>query len=1042
MSDRSPNRDFWRSLDDLAASSEFSELNQDEFPSGIEAPDDMSRRRFLQIMGASAALATLAGCSWPEEKIMPFAERPEGTDPGTPRQFATTFEMGPVALPVLATSYDGRPIKIDGNPDSPLSGGATNVFAQASVLDLYNPDRSQSVMRRSSFGRNSLGMRATWDDFQTFAKGHFPRLAGGGLAVLTEVTTSPAVWGMLEALQRSYPGTRVYFHEPVCRVNEMMGARLAFGTPARSQLAVDKARVIVDFDANFLQDHPTALRNNRRFARGRRPESGEMNRLYVYENTFTTTGGMADHRFPTPAGHIDAAVWALAAELVLGEGLPLPGGAGVTRAALQKFRGHRAGGKHVQALARDLMANRGASLLIAGMRRDPETHALIHVLNEALGNVGRTVSYQPFDMPQLGDIKALASDLDAGRVDTLLILGGNPAYDAPADLDFPAALQKAATRIHLAETENATSRLCQWHLPRAHYLESWGDATGWDGSHLAVQPLIKPLYDGRTVTEVLSLLADSEPRTAFAITRETFARVSGWGQTAPQDEDPRFEKKWRKFIHDGVLQGSARRGEPLALTGAPIAPPEHPQPLSAENLELSIHHDQSVFDGRFCDNAWLQEMPDFMTKLTWDNAALLSPATAAALGVAHSDLVELEFAGRKQEMAVYVLPGQAAWSVSVMLGYGRDDAGGVGRGAGFNAYTLRASSALHGGAGLKLTRTGRTYKLATTQDHHAMDQVGAQEIQKRVPGLVRQGDLEEYKEHPEFVDHMGIHHPPLESLWKEWDYSGYKWGMAVDLNVCNGCNACIIGCQAENNVAVVGKDEVARGREMAWIRLDRYFLGDPEDPECAQQPVACAQCELAPCEEVCPVAATMHSREGLNMMVYNRCVGTRYCSNNCPYKVRRFNWFNNFEDLTATQRLVLNPDVTVRARGVMEKCTYCVQRIEKARVEARVEGRKIRDGDITPACAQACPTDAIVFGDLNDPESRVSKLREVPRSYDLLAYLNIKPRTFYMARIRNPNPEIAVAAGHGAGHGEGHGAERGTEHGTEHGEEPAGHGHG
>ncbi len=1015
MSESSNNRDFWRSLDELDASPEFSRLQETEFPGGIEAPDGLSRRRFLQVMGASMALATLAGCRWPEDRIMPYAQRPEGMDPGTPQQFATTMEMGPVASSVLVTSYDGRPIKVDGNPDIPLSGGAASAFAQASVLDLYNPDRSRNPLRRSRFGADSLGGEAGWEDFLQFAAGHFPRLRGGGLAILTEVTTSPAVWELLTRVQQRYQGSRLYFHEPVCRVNEMLGARLAFGTPARSQLAVEKAQVIVDFDANFLQDHPTALRNSRRFAKGRRPESGHMNRLYVFENTFTITGGMANHRFPTPAGHITAAVWALAAELVLGEGLPLPLAAGVTRADLQPWRHHHAGGEHVIALAKDLMSHRGAGLLIAGMRQAPETHALLHVLNQALGNVGKTISYQPLAMPKMGDIKELAADLRSGSIDTLIVLGGNPVYDAPADLNFGAAMQKAATRIQIGLHDDATASLCHWHLPRAHYLESWGDAIGWDGSYLAVQPLIKPLFDGKTVAEMLSVLVDDKPRTAHAVTRDSFARRSGSGQGAPT-ENPRFEKKWRQFIHDGVMPGSARRGELLALSGTRISSPQQPLTLAVDHLELSIHHDQSVFDGRFADNAWLQEMPDFMTKLTWDNAALLSPATAGELGVGHGDMVELEFAGRKQEMPVYVLPGQARYSVSVMLGYGRDDTGRVGTGAGFNAYTLRTSDALHGGDDLQLRKTGGTYKLATTQDHHAMDTVGEAEIQKRVPGLIRQGDLEEYKEHPEFADHLGIHHPPLESLWKEWDYNGYKWGMAVDLNSCTGCNACIVGCQAENNIAVVGKDEVARGREMSWVRLDRYFLGDPEDPECAQQPVACAQCELAPCEEVCPVAATMHTSEGLNTMVYNRCVGTRYCSNNCPYKVRRFNWFNNFEDLTATQRLVLNPDVTVRARGVMEKCTYCVQRIEKARVTARVEDRKIRDGDIVPACAQTCPTDAIVFGDLNDPESRVSKMRAIPRSYDLLSYLNIKPRTFYMARIRNPNPLIATTGTHGGGH--------------------------
>ncbi|MBC8426513.1 4Fe-4S dicluster domain-containing protein, partial [bacterium] len=468
-----------------------------------------------------------------------------------------------------------------------------------------------------------------------------------------------------------------------------------------------------------------------------------------------------------------------------------------------------------------------------------------------------------------------------------------------------------------------------------------------------------------------------------------------------------------------------------SLSAARIAPPRGDQHLGTDNLEIAFVQDPSVHDGRFADNAWLQEMPDFMTKLAWDNAAMISPAVSAELGVKHGDLVTLDYEGRTLEMAVYVLPGQAKYSVTAHLGYGREDAGTVGQGVGFDTYRLRTWDALAGGPGLKLRKTGRTYPLATTQDHHAIDAAGADEIQKRVPRLVREGTLDDYNAHPEFVDHLGLHSPPLVSLWKEKEYTGHKWGMSIDLNVCTGCNACLVGCQAENNIPVVGKDEVARGREMSWLRLDRYFVGSPDDPKCAQQPVACAHCEMAPCEQVCPVTATLHTEEGLNAMVYNRCVGTRYCSNNCPYKVRRFNWFNNFRDLSETEKLVLNPDVTVRARGVMEKCSYCTQRIEKARVQARVEGRDIKDGDVLPACAQTCPTDAIVFGDLNDPESRVSGRREIKRSYDLLDYLNIKPRTSYMARIRNPNPAIEPAAGHGGGHDGDHG---------EHGHQDAAHG--
>ena len=606
------------------------------------------------------------------------------------------------------------------------------------------------------------------------------------------------------------------------------------------------------------------------------------------------------------------------------------------------------------------------------------------------------------------------------------------------DLDFPSALQKAGVRIHVGSHDDATARLSTWHIPRAHYLESWGDARAWDDTYLSVQPLIDPLFGGKTATEVLSVLVDPKPRTAHQITRDTFFAMSGGSGPAPV-ADRRFERNWRRFVHDGYLAGSdASAGGWSVLSGTAIPEPIRSD-LSAESLDLSFVQDQSVYDGRFANNAWLQEMPDFMTKLTWDNAALISPALSEELDIVHGDVVELEYEGRRQEMAVYVMPGQARYSVTVPLGYGRTDAGRVADGAGFDAYPLRTWSAQSIGLGLKLHKTGRTYKLATTQDHHAIDTSGAKAIQDRVPSLVREGTVTDYHENEHFVDHLGIHHPPLTSLWTEREYTGYKWGMAIDLNACNGCNACLIGCQAENNVPVVGKDEVARGREMSWLRLDRYFLGEMDDPTVSQQPVGCVQCEMAPCEQVCPVAATMHTDEGLNAMVYNRCVGTRYCSNNCPYKVRRFNWFNNFEDLTATQRLVLNPDVTVRARGVMEKCTYCVQRIEHARVQARVEGRKIQDGDITPACAETCPTEAITFGDLNDPHSRVSRLREDARSYDLLEYLNIKPRTFYMARIRNPNPEIAPATLHAGAHGGGHGDEHGGEHGDGH---DAGHGGG
>jgi len=1012
MSDITPGpghgRNYWRSLQELAGSEEFRHQLENEFPGGVDAPAGLTRRRFLQIMSASLAMTSLAGCRWPEEKIVPFAMRPEGVAPGTPMGFATTFELGPTVHSVVATSYDGRPIKIDGNPDCAFSGGATTAIAQASVLDLYDPDRSRRLLDRQ--GRATAP--ADWETFTAWLR---ERAAGGldGVAILSPATTSPSVHGLLA--RAAAAGAGVHLWEPVCRRNEIEGAALAFGGPAAAQLDLTRARVVVDFDANFLQDHPTSVRNSRDFAAGRDPDAGHMNRLYVWENTYTITGGMADHRFPVASRDVGFAVWALAAELVLGEGLPLPVNSSVTRGELSRWRGHAAGGEHLAAVARDLLANRGHGLLLAGLRQPAGVHALVHVLNAALGNVGQTVTFRKMEVPPAGTIAELTKGLNRGVFHTLIMLGGNPVVTAPADLAFAAAMDRAEHRIHLGSHDDATAQASTWHVPQAHYLESWGDATSWHGAHLAVQPLIQPLFGGRTAAELLSVLVDEEPRGGWQIARDTFGAVGGGQSPAPAEgEDKVFDRKWRRFLHTGFLVGSGVvRGEALALAAGRIIAPAEGAPLSATNLEASFAHDQSVHDGRFADNAWLQEMPDFMTKLTWDNAALLGPATAAELDVKHGDLVTLALDGRTVEAPVYVLPGQARYSVTLHLGYGRDDAGRVGRGTGFDAYRLRTWDRRDATDGLTLERTGRTYQLATTQDHHAIDASGAAEIQDRVPRLVREGTLADYEAHPDFVDHLGLHHPPLESLWTEREYTGHKWGMAVDLNLCNGCNACLMGCQSENNVPVVGKDEVARGREMSWLRLDRYFLGDPDQPTVTQQPLGCVQCEMAPCEQVCPVAATMHTDEGLNAMVYNRCVGTRYCANNCPYKVRRFNWFNNFEDLTATQRLVLNPDVTVRARGVMEKCSYCVQRIEKARVAARVENRDMRDGDITPACAETCPTEAIVFGDLNDPESRVSRLREQSRSYDLLDYLNVKPRTFYLARIRNPNPAIAPAAGHG-----------------------------
>ncbi|MDY0109462.1 MAG: TAT-variant-translocated molybdopterin oxidoreductase [Candidatus Krumholzibacteria bacterium] len=1011
-------RGYWRSLQELAGSPEFRRHLDSEFPDGIDGPAaGFSRRRFLQIMAASAAMAGLTGCRWPQERIIPFAARPDGFTPGKTQQFATALELPGLGTGValLVTSYDGRPIKVDGNPEHPWSLGAASAQMQASVLDLWNVDRSRSPVRR----RDNQEVRATWNDFAAFAAGQFDALAerdGRGLAFLAGASSSPTRARLRAQLAARFPSALWFRHEPAGDHERLAGTARAFGRSYRDLTHVEHARVIADFDADLLHAHPAALRNARMFARGRRPARDQMNRLYVFESTLSPTGAAADHRIPLPRTQISLALAALAVEVFLERGVALPDGAGISRSELAGWRDRVPALPAIAVLAEDLAGRRGQGLVVVGDRQPAWAHHLAAVLNVALGNVGRTVTFVPAAAPD-ADLTALVDALQAGRIETLVILDGNPVATAPADLHVAAALARATVTIHLADRLDATSERCLWHLPRAHYLETWGDALAVDGGLLAVQPLIEPLHGGRSELELLALLAGDPAPRGYDLVRTTFHQRAGGRGQAPA-ASPSFEADWRRFLHDGFTPVSTAAAQTPALTGAGLQLAAAAAP-NDENLELVIAPDPRLGDGRFADNAWLQELPDFATKVVWDNVAALSPATAAALRVAHGDLLELEYAGQRQRMPAYVLPGHAAAAVTVTLGHGRRDCGRVGRGVGHDAYALRVAAAPHGGIGLKITKTGHRYALSCTQDHHAIDPIGYQERERRVGSLVRQADLDHYLAHPDFVDHLGVHHPPLVSLWTEKEYTGHKWGMAIDLSVCIGCNACQVACQAENNIPVVGKNEVGRSREMSWIRIDRYFQGDPENPEIAAQPIACAHCELAPCEQVCPVAATVHTEEGLNAMVYNRCVGTRYCANNCPYKVRRFNFFNNIKQISETEKMRLNPQVTVRSRGVMEKCTYCVQRIETAKITAKNERRPLRDGEITPACAQTCPTEAIVFGDLNDPQSRVSRARAEKRSYDLLAYLNIKPRTSYLARIRNPHPRLA-SHGEEAGRPGGH----------------------
>ncbi len=1031
----------------------------DEFPPGASTPPDKpSRRHFLKLMAASTAMAGTAGCRWPKEEILPYTRRPPEITPGEAIHFATSTDIAGSTQGLLVSSYDGRPTKIEGNPLHPNNRGATSAAAQASVLDLYDPDRSKVPVQR----QRGRPVDQNWDGWNAFVRDHFAPLreAGGkGLCVLSESSSSPSVRAMRQRLLEVYPQARWYEYEPISQDHLPAGATLAMGQPVRTHCRFDQAAVVVSLDADFLMTHPMSLRYARDFIQAHMPTAAgpaagnghagaapadtpqssghgastgsngsahaspgaadgahgaahpagpidyRMSRLYVAESSCTTTGAMADHRLATPAGMIPQTACQLAAALVdaglKSEALPAP-----LIEAARKQAGQTVP-PLVQAMARDLLANRGKSIVIAGAQHPPEVHALVHALNAALDNAGKTVWYSPDpDADRIGHIEAiarLAEQMRAGQVDTLLILGANPVYNAPADLRFAEAMAKVDTTVHFGLYWDETAQLCTWHVPRAHYLEAWGDTRAWDGTYAPAQPLIRPLYEGRSTIELLSELTDQPALSGYQIVRRTVRAL--YGEDLAEEA---FETLWRRLLNDGVLPDTGF--EPVSPELQPqeiaraVAQMPRVAPASDKNLELVFREDHKVYDGRLANNAWLQELPDIMTKVSWDNAVLIAPPTATALGIRQGEIVALRRGDRQVLGPAYIMPGQAPGSLTVALGYGRPFAGNVGRDVGFDGYALRTSDAMHVAGEVTIEPTGRIYDFAETQDHWHIDAIGRKGIQDRLENLMPEATLAQYRADPNWV-HQRVHHPHVAQLWEPYAYEGYKWGMAIDLQRCIGCNACAVACQAENNVPVVGREQVRRQREMHWLRIDRYFRGQPLEPQVSFQPIFCVHCENAPCESVCPVAATLHDADGLNLMVYNRCVGTRYCSNNCPYKVRRFNFYRYTPERAPLRGMQYNPDVTVRSRGVMEKCTYCLQRIQRAKIQAKNERRPIRDGEFTTACAQTCPTGAIVFGDLNDPASLVARLHADNRAYSLLAHINTRPRTVHMGRVRNPARE-------------------------------------
>jgi len=1038
----SHGRLYWRSLGELADTPQFREYLHREFPEqASEWNDPKGRRQFLKLMSASIALAGVGACTkQPPEEIVPYVKQPEDIVPGRPLFFASAIPMSGIAQPVLVESHMGHPTKIEGNPEHPASLGATDAITQGAILGLYDPDRAQTVTERGE-----LRAFGTFLGAVSSAAGRQKSKQGAGLRFLTGPITSPSLAELMATVLAAFPQARWHQYDPIARDS---------GSDAIYHF--DKADVVVALDSDFLSCGPGSVRHQKDFATRRRvtDERKEMNRLYAIESAPSLTGVKADHRLALKAAEIEGFARQLAASL----------GAGGAAAAAGAASGDAA--KWIAAIAKDLQAHRGTSVVVAGEYQPESVHAAARAMNQALGNVGTTVVYDQLvtvrPTSQGGTLAELAQAMDAGQVEMLVILGGiNPVYTAPADLKFADKFSKVQLAIYHGVYADETAFLCHWHVPEAHPLESWGDARTLDGTVTMIQPLIAPLYDGRTVAEVLTAFTAKPDSRSSAIVKDYWTRAfgGGGGWTIRNSDGQPFKNAdafWRRALHDGFIQGTAfadggpatpftpmpsaapaapaagaapapatpapatpAPATPALATPAPAAPaPAAPAPAAATpptaegGLELIFRPDPTIWDGRFANNGWLQELPKPITKVTWDATAWISPQLANERRLQDGDVIELKYRGNTARMPVFRVPGHPQQSVTVFFGYGRKMAGNVGNATKesepFNAFLLRTSDAPWFGGGLEISKTGDNYPLATTQEHHLME--------GRNP--VRVATIEQYKSEPHVIEEQGEKPPKTLTMYPEHVYDGNKWGMAIDLSACTGCSACTIACVAENNIPVVGKDQVARGREMHWIRVDHYFAGDQFDSavEAYHQPVPCMQCENAPCELVCPVAATTHSSEGLNDMVYNRCVGTRYCSNNCPYKVRRFNFLLYQDWDTQSLYPMRNPDVTVRSRGVMEKCTYCVQRINQARIDAKREDRAIRDGEIVPACAAVCPSDAIVFGNLNDPNSQVVKLKAQERNYGLLEDLNTRPRTTYLAVLRNPNPELAAPASHTTEH--------------------------
>jgi molybdopterin-containing oxidoreductase family iron-sulfur binding subunit len=995
---------YWRSVDELADTPAFREAVRREFPAqAAEWIDAVSRRGFLKVMGASLALAGLSGCTkQPDEEIYPYVKEPEDLILGRPVYFATAMPFNTGAVPLLIKSDAYRPIKVDGNPEHPVNRGSSDPLSQGSLLDLYDPDRSARVLYRGEV-REFAAFLAVFRALLADKKAS----GGTGIYILSDTVTSPTLAAQWKAAQKTYPSAKWVQWDAINRDSAYSASKTAFGDYYDAQYRLQNADVIVSLDADFLSGitFPGFLRLAADYA-GRRKlaadENVAMNRLYVVESTPTTTGFKAEHRLALKASEVSAFAAALASAV----GAGVSGGQAPSGPA----------GKFLAAVAADLKANGGKCVVIPGEQQPPAVHLAAIAINQALGNVGKTVVYtetvNPMPSIQGEDIVNLVSDMKAGKVEALIILNGNPVYTAPVDLHFEQALANVKLTAHLGSHLNETAVVTEWHINGTHYLENWSDTRAYDGTATVIQPMIDPLYGGKSAHDVIQSMLDEPDLSAYDAVRSNWQGSLGAGDT---------EHAWRKALHDGMIEATAF--QPKTVSAKVTDLPTTPANGAPGTLELIFRADPHIYDGRYANVGWLQEVPKPVTNISWDNAGLMSYRTLGEMGLAESDVIALKFNDNTVLVPVMAVPGHPDGAITLSLGYGRRNAGRVGAGLGYNAYAIRSSNALLFAPGATVTKTKETYEFAVTKSHYTDhrsltadgDGSGTHSLEANeamTRGIVRYATLDEFKQNPNFAheeEWVPEDPEPDTSMFSNWRYDKNAWGMAIDMNSCVGCNACVVSCYAENNIAVVGRHNVKTGRIMQWIRIDTYYEGDLDAPKAHFQPMTCQQCENAPCEQVCPVGATVHSTEGLNVMVYNRCVGTRYCSNNCPYKVRRFNFLLYSDWDTESYKLMRNPDVTVRSRGVMEKCSYCSQRIIAAKIAADKENRDIRDGEVVTACQQACPTGAITFGNINDKSSKVYKLKSQKRNYGVLADLNTRPRTTYIAEVFNPNPDLAEA---------------------------------